>query len=76
MPASQWLLRLLQGALIGVGAILPGVSGGVLCVLFGIYQPMMALLAHPISSFKAHFQLFIPVILGAGAGVKAGLNFA
>ena len=28
----RWLILLLQGAIIGTGAILPGVSGGVLCV--------------------------------------------
>ena len=34
-------LRVLQGVLIGVGAVLPGISGGVLCVVFGIYKPVM-----------------------------------
>lgn len=53
---------------IGVGAILPGVSGGVLCVLFGIYQPMMALLANPLKAFKAYYKLFIPVVIGAAIG--------
>lgn len=64
MTPAQWLMRLLHGALIGVGSILPGVSGGVLCVLFGIYQPMMALLAHPFQAFKKYFKLFIPVGIG------------
>ena len=34
----RWLVLMLQGAIIGTGAILPGVSGGVLCVAFGIYE--------------------------------------
>ena len=34
------VLRVLQGMLIGVGAVLPGISGGVLCVVFGIYKPL------------------------------------
>ena len=42
----------LQGAIVGTGAILPGVSGGVLLVAFGIYEPMMALRSHPTKSFK------------------------
>ena len=29
------ILRVLQGAIIGAGAILPGISGGVLAVIFG-----------------------------------------
>jgi putative membrane protein len=64
----QWLLRVIQGAIIGAGAILPGISGGVLCVVFGIYQPMMALLAHPIRAFKKHFKLLLPVLIGWALG--------
>ena len=41
------VLRVLQGMLIGVGAVLPGISGGVLCVVFGIYKPVMELLSSP-----------------------------
>ncbi len=68
MTPGQWLMRVLHGALIGVGSILPGVSGGVLCVLFGIYKPMMALLAHPFKAFKSYYKLFIPVGIGFVAG--------
>ena len=38
---ARWLRDLLCGALIGAGAILPGVSGGVLAVVFDVYRPMM-----------------------------------
>ena len=62
MTPAKWLLRLLQGAIIGAGAVLPGISGGVLCVVFGIYQPMMELLAHPFRMFKKYYQMFIPIL--------------
>lgn len=62
------LLRLIQGALIGVGAVLPGISGGVLCVVFGIYQPIMMLLAHPIKTFKTNIRLLAPVLIGLVLG--------
>ncbi len=61
-------MRVLQGALIGGGAILPGVSGGVLAVVFGIYRPMMELLSHPIRALKKNLWLFIPIIIGVGIG--------
>lgn len=64
----QFLLRLLQGALIGLGAVLPGVSGGVLCVIFGVYAPMMELLSHPFSTFKKNVRLLLPIVLGIGLG--------
>lgn len=62
------VLLFFQGALIGTGAILPGVSGGVLCVAFGIYEPMMSFLAHPFSSFKRNFKILLPVIIGGAVG--------
>lgn len=62
------ILRLLQGTLIGVGAVLPGISGGVLCVVFGIYQPIMQLLSHPVKAIKEYAGLLIPVVVGIGIG--------
>ena len=59
-----WLLRIIQGALIGGGAILPGISGGVLAVAFGIYRPMMAVLARPRRNLKEHYRLLLPVLIG------------
>ena len=52
----------------GIGAILPGVSGGVLCVAFGIYEPMMALLTHPVQTLRAKYKMFLPFLLGWAVG--------
>lgn len=61
---SNPVMGILQGMLIGAGAELPGVSGGVLCVVFGVYKPIMRLLAHPIKELKNSAKLLIPVIVG------------
>ena len=60
----KYLLHLIQGALVGVGAILPGVSGGVMCVAFGVYEPMMALMTHPRKTWRQHAGMFIPFVIG------------
>lgn len=62
------ILRLLQGMLIGVGAVLPGISGGILCVVFGIYKPVMELLGSPFKRFKTHVPKLLPVIVGGAIG--------
>lgn len=59
---------MVQGIFVGSGAILPGISGGVLCVLFGIYQPMMSFFAHPIQNFMA----VMPQLFPAGIGWSTG----
>ena len=68
LPPQRWLIRMIQGILVGSGAILPGISGGVLCVLFGIYQPMMEFFAHPIRNFMT----VMPRLFPAGVGWFAG----
>lgn len=64
----RFLFSILEGSLIGVGAVLPGISGGVLCVIFGIYKPIMELLSHPFRNFKTHVPKLLPVIIGIGVG--------
>ncbi|MDP3447244.1 MAG: DUF368 domain-containing protein [Eubacteriales bacterium] len=63
-----FILRVIQGAIIGAGAILPGVSGGVLCVVFGIYRKMMAVLAHPFKNLKLYWKMFVPIGIGWALG--------
>lgn len=65
---TQFLLKILQGALIGLGAVLPGISGGVLCVVFGIYKTIMEFLADPFHTFKTHIPKLIPIGIGGVIG--------
>ncbi len=53
-----------QGAIVGIGAILPGISGGVLCVAFGLFEPIMELLTHPKESLKKNKDMLVPFIIG------------
>ena len=59
-----WLWRAVKGAIIATGAVLPGISGGVLSVILGIYKPMMDFLSNPIKSLKKYFPFFLPIIVG------------
>ena len=74
MTPLQFIFRVLQGALIGLGAVLPGISGGVLSVIFGIYKPIMELLSNPIKNFKTHVPKLIPVIIGGVIGFLGVAN--
>lgn len=64
----RWLRDLLCGILIGAGAILPGVSGGVLAVVFDIYRPFMEVLTHPREAIPKYWRWFIPIGLGCAVG--------
>ena len=65
---NRILLLILQGVIIGIGGILPGISGGVLCVIFGLYQPVIEVLSSPVKNLKKYWKIIIPVGLGVGLG--------
>ena len=64
----QALLWVVQGFVVGIGAILPGVSGGTLCYVFGIYDQVLEILTDPIKGIKKHWLMLIFVGIGGGIG--------
>lgn len=68
IPLKIWILLAIEGLIIGGGAILPGVSGCVLAVVFGLYRPFLMFMAHPVSAFKRYIRVFIPVGIGWALG--------
>jgi putative membrane protein len=70
-PVADWIIRLLKGILVGIGFITPGLSGGVLAVVFGIYEPLMRFLANLKRQFIKNVLFFIPVGIGGVIGMVA-----
>ncbi len=60
----SFLIRMLKGAVIGIGMIIPGVSGGTLAVLLGIYEEMIIKISSLRKEFKASFIYLFPILLG------------
>ena len=65
----SWLTRVIKGIVIALGFILPGISGGVLAAILGIYERMIGFLAHPFKDFKENVLYFIPVAIGMLLGI-------
>ena len=68
------LINFICGIAIGAGAILPGISGGVLCVVFGIYKDVMELFANPIKGIRTKWKMFLPIGIGWLVGFFAFAN--
>ena len=62
--AIDWILRFVKGMFIGTGFILPGVSGGALAAIFGIYERIISFISHITKDFWKNVLYFIPVGLG------------
>lgn len=67
--SQNWLLRFVKGMFIGSGFIIPGVSGGALAAIFGMYERIIAFLSNIRKDFADNIRFFIPVGLGALAGI-------
>ena len=65
----DWILRFIKGIFIGSGFILPGVSGGALAAVFGVYERIISFLAHITRDFKKNVIYLIPLGLGGVTGV-------
>jgi len=65
----NFILNIFKGILIGIGAILPGISSGVLCVILGIYECLVSRVLHFFKNIKENFLFFLPLIIGAGISI-------
>ncbi|MCG0730279.1 DUF368 domain-containing protein [Lactiplantibacillus plantarum] len=61
--------RFFKGVVIALGFILPGVSGGILAAILGIYERLLGFMAHFRRNFKRDFWYFVPVGLGGIVGI-------
>lgn len=68
-PLVDWIVRVIKGFVIGFGAITPGLSGGLLAVVLGIYEPLMHFLGNLKEKFLKNLLFFIPIGVGGVAGV-------
>ena len=63
------LKQILQGMVVGIANIIPGVSGGTMMVAMGLYDHLIHAITHLKSEFKKSMKLLIPIFLGAGIAI-------
>lgn len=64
----KYIFLFFKGILVGFGAIMPGISGGTLCVSFGMYTPLLNVMSHPVKAIRTDGLKLLFFILGAGVG--------
>lgn len=70
------LMWIIEGVVVGFGAILPGISGGTLCVAFGMYRPLIETLSAFKSGIKKHGLKLGVFLLGIIVGFVGLSNIA
>lgn len=73
---NRWWAQLLQkgttGLLIGLACIMPGVSGGVMAVSFGVYQPVLESVTNFFVTPRKSIAFLLPYLLGVAVGIFLG----
>lgn len=60
----KFLKRLLSGLGIGVGAAVPGVSGGTIAVILKVYEDLIWAISNLFKSFKRSIIIILPILIG------------
>ena len=63
------ILQFIKGIFIGSGAILPGISSGVFCVIFGIYEKLVNSVLNFFKDVRKNLSFLLPIAIGAFVGV-------
>ena len=72
--AGTALHRLLCGVAMGVGGVLPGVSGGILAVSMGVYEKLMLAIGNFFLNVRKNTRYLLPLVIGGGIGVLLTSN--
>lgn len=64
----QSLSNFIKGIFIGTGAILPGISSGVICMVVGLYEKLLDSILGFFKNIKKNFKFLLPIVLGAIVG--------
>lgn len=66
---SHDLFMVLVGLMFGLANVIPGVSGGTIAVVFGVYERLIGVIADFRHQWKKELRFLITFCLGAGIGV-------
>lgn len=71
----HFVSSIFKGIALGAGAILPGISSGVLCVIFGIYEKLLDSILYFFRDIKNNLKFLLPIFIGVFVGVLIFSNF-
>ena len=65
----NFLSNFIKGIFIGSGAILPGISSGVICMVLGVYEKLLNSILNFFKDIKNHFKFLLPIASGILVGI-------
>ena len=68
------LMLVIKGFIMGIGNIIPGVSGGTLALTLGIYEDFIEAISHFFKNLKKNLNFLIPIFIGIGLSLLTMSN--
>jgi len=65
------IINFFKGLVIGVTNVVPGMSGGTMAVVLGIFDPLIEATGGIFKDFRRHSVFLAPIVIGAVAGIIA-----
>lgn len=65
----NFLVSVIYGIFMGIFEVIPGISGGTLAFILGIYEALIESISNVRKDFKKSFRLLLPILIGMGIGV-------
>lgn len=66
---KDFFKKFIAGFVVGVGGILPGLSGGILAVSMGLYKPAVDAITGFFKAPKKNFRFLLPIAIGGVCGL-------
>jgi len=64
-----FLFNFVKGIFIGLGAILPGISSGVICMVVGLYEKLLDSALNFFKDIKTNLKFLLPILSGSITGI-------
>jgi putative membrane protein len=61
---KEFIVYTVKGFVIGIANVIPGVSGGTLALVLGIYEKLIGAISHIRKQFKESCGILIPILIG------------
>ncbi len=68
------LYRAICGVVLGIGGVLPGVSGGILAISLGMYEKMLQAIGTLFQNFRQNMRYLLPLGIGGVIGILLTSN--
>lgn len=63
------IILVIKGFIMGIANVIPGVSGGTLALILGIYEDFIGAISHFFSKLKENIKFLLPIAIGMGLAI-------